>query len=32
LKIDPELLAEENREYRRRTDELMEKRLTRLAL
>ena len=32
LKVDPELLAEENREYRRRTDELMEKRLTRLAL
>ena len=32
LKIDPELLAEENREYRRRTDELMEKRLERLAL
>ena len=32
LKEDPELSAEENREYRRRTDELMEKRLTRLAL
>ncbi len=32
LKVDPELLAEENREYRRRTDELMEKRLERLAL
>ena len=32
LKTDPELSAKENREYRRRTDELMEKRLTRLAL
>lgn len=32
LKEDPELLSEENREYRRRTDALMERRLRRLSL
>jgi len=32
LKEDPELTGEENREYRRRSDELMERRLKRLSL
>ena len=29
---DPELVKEENREYRRRTDELMNRRMERLSL